>query len=75
MSFLSPPKLPPPAPLPPPPPAPAAPGEQEAPEIEAAKAEERERQDKRKGRRSTILTGPQGVTGLASVQRTALLGQ
>jgi len=62
--------MPPPAPAPPPPPI-----EDVAPQLEEVKAEERERQAKKRGRTSTILTGPQGLAGTASVQRKTLLGQ
>lgn len=48
----------------------------EDPEIEAARAAERERQRRRKGRRSTILTGPLGLQAPAPgmIQRKTLLG-
>lgn len=45
------------------------------PAIMAARAEERERQRRRKGRRSTILTGPMGLLGGGPIQRPTLLGQ
>ena len=62
-ALFSTPKMPPPAPAPPPPP------------IEDVASEERERQAKKRSRASTILTGPQGLAGTASVQRKTLLGQ
>lgn len=62
--------IPPPAPASPPPPI-----DDTDVRLEAAREEERQRQAKKKGRASTILTGPQGLAGPAPVQRKTLLGQ
>jgi hypothetical protein len=66
MKKSKPPKLPP--PLPPPP---AAVDEN----IEDQRRLQRSRERKRRGRSSTILTGPSGALGQAPVQRKTLLGQ
>ena len=71
MGFLRPkmPPLPPVQPLPEPPSA-----EISAEEKERIAAEQREMERKRKGRRSTILTGPLGVEEEAETEKKTLLG-
>jgi len=44
-------------------------------EVEAAKKAETDRINKLKGRKSTILTGGQGVTGAAETSKKSLLGE
>ena len=63
------PPLPPVQPAPPPPPS-----EVSEEEKEAIAAEQREMARKRKGRRSTILTGPLGVEEEAETENKTLLG-
>lgn len=55
-------------------PAPPIPTDNTA-EVEAARKAEAERIRKMKGRRSTILTGGQGVVGEAETGRKSLLGE
>ena len=69
MGFMSSPSI------PAPPPAPAPPPVDDSAELEAARQAERERQMKKRGRASTLLTGPQGLAGTAPVQKKTLLGQ
>jgi hypothetical protein len=69
-ALFSTPDIPSPAPPPTPPPI-----EDEDARLEEVKEEERQRQKAKKGRASTILTGPQGLAGPATVQRKTLLGQ
>ena len=71
MGFLKPkmPPLPPVQPLPEPPST-----EISAEEKERIAAEQREMERKRKGRRSTILTGPLGVEEEAETEQKTLLG-
>ena len=72
MGSLFKPKMP---PLPPPPPAPPpVPTEISQEEKDAIAAEQREIARKRKGRRSTILTGPLGVEEEAETENKPLLG-
>ena len=71
MSFLTP-KMP---PLPPVQPLPAAPStELSQEEKDRIAAEQAKLERKRKGRKSTILTGPLGVEEEAEVQKKTLLG-
>lgn len=78
---VQPPPPPPPTPPPPPPPEPPPPPPTPAdPSVEAARNAERQAALRRKGRRSTILTGGEGVLGETSTDRPAaraaeLLGQ
>lgn len=53
----------------------APPTDDSDPALEAAREEERRRNALRRGRASTILTGPQGLAGTAPVQKKTLLGQ
>ena len=71
MSFLTP-KMP---PLPPPP-EPITPPDPEVSEEERNKiaAEQRKLERKRKGRKSTIITGPLGVEEEAETEKKTLLG-
>ena len=69
MGFLKP-KMP---PLPPVQPLPEPPGVSQE-EKDAIAAEQREMERKRKGRRSTILTGPLGVEQEAETENKTLLG-
>ena len=71
MSFLMPkmPPLPPVQPLPPPPSS-----EVSQKEKDAIAAEQRSMERKRKGRKSTILTGPLGVEDEAETENKTLLG-
>jgi hypothetical protein len=66
MKKSKPPKLPP--PLPPPPTLTDA-------DVEDQRRLQREKERKRRGRSSTILTGPLGAAGQAPVQKKTLLGQ
>ena len=66
------PALPPPAP--PPEPPPAVPEEISTEEKEAIAKEQARIKRNRKGRKSTILTGPLGVEEEAEVQKKTLLG-
>jgi hypothetical protein len=72
-SLFSRPTLPSPAPPPPAPPPPPPPIEED-PKVKQAADEERRRQRLRKGRRATILTGPQGLQTEAPLQKKTLLG-
>ena len=69
MGFLKP-KMP---PLPPVQPLPEPPGVSQE-EKDAIAAEQREMERKRKGRKSTILTGPLGVEEEAETESKTLLG-
>ena len=71
MSFLMPkmPPMPPVQPAPPPPPS-----EVSQEEKDAIAAEQRKLARKRKGRKSTILTGPLGVEEEAETENKTLLG-
>ena len=61
--------------LPPPPPAPEPPeAEISQEEKDRIAAEQRDIERKRKGRRSTILTGPLGVEEEAETEQKTLLG-
>ena len=61
--------------LPPPPPAPEPPkAEVSQEEKDRIAAEQREIERKRKGRRSTILTGPLGIEEEAETEQKTLLG-
>ena len=60
------PKLPDPAPPPP---------QREDPDVQAARERELERNRLARGRRTTLLTGGEGVTEAAPVARKTLLGQ
>ncbi len=72
MGSLFKPKMP---PLPPPPPAPPpVPTEISQEEKDRIAAEQKEIARKRKGRRSTILTGPLGVEEEAETEKKTLLG-
>ena len=72
MGSLFKPKMP---PLPPPPPAhPPVPTEISQEEKDRIAAEQKEIARKRKGRRSTILTGPLGVEEEAETEKKPLLG-
>mgnify|MGYP003389824580 FL=1 len=71
MSFLSP-KMPPLPPITPPPAMPEPTVSQE--EKDRIAAEQAKLERKRKGRKSTILTGPLGVEEEAEVQKKTLLG-
>ena len=55
-------------------PAPPLPQQSDA-EVKAAKARERERIRKMRGRKSTILTGGQGVQDEAEIGKKSLLGE
>jgi hypothetical protein len=59
------------------PPAPEPPKAPELTEAEKSKIaeDERKREMKRKGRKSTILTGPLGVEEEATVEKKTLLGE
>ena len=70
MGSLFKPKMP---PLPPVQPAPPPPGVSQE-EKDAIAAEERKMERKRKGRKSTILTGPLGVEEEAETESKTLLG-
>jgi len=73
MGSLFSPKMP---PLPPVPPAPEPPSvEPSAEEKERIRSEQAAVERKRKGRRSTILTGPLGVQEEAETERKTLLGE
>lgn len=72
MGFLMP-KAPAPPP-PPPPPAPPPAYDDAARQAEVA-AQQMEIRRKRKGRSSTILTGPQGLTEQETLQKKTLLGE
>ena len=71
MSFLSP-KMPPLPPITPPPAMPEPTVSQE--EKDRIAAEQAKIERKRKGRKSTILTGPLGDTEEAEIQKKTLLG-
>jgi len=72
MGSLFKPKMP---PLPPVAPAPEPPStELSAEEKERIRSEQATKERKRKGRRSTILTGPLGIEEEAEVERKTLLG-
>ena len=71
MSFLTP-KMPPLPPITPPPAMPEPTVSQE--EKDRIAAEQAKLERKRKGRKSTILTGPLGVEEEAEVQKKTLLG-
>ena len=72
MGSLFKPKMP---PLPPPPPAPPpVPTEITQEEKDRIAAEQKEIARKRKGRKSTILTGPLGVEQEAETEKKTLLG-
>ena len=71
MSFLSP-KMPPLPPITPPPAMPEPTVSQE--EKDRIAAEQAKLERKRKGRKSTILTGPLGVEEEAEIQKKTLLG-
>ena len=71
MSFLTP-KMPPLPPVQPAPPPPSSEVSQE--EKDAIAAEQRSMERKRKGRKSTILTGPLGVEDEAETENKTLLG-
>ena len=71
MSRLLAPKMPSLPPAPEPPKAPELTAEEKAKIAE----DERKREMKRKGRKSTILTGPLGVEEEAKVQKKTLLGE
>ena len=71
MSFLTP-KMPALPPVQPPPEPPSAELSQE--EKDRLSAEQREVERKRRGRRSTILTGPLGVEEEAETEKKTLLG-
>jgi len=71
MSFLSP-KMPPLPPITPPPAMPEPTVSQE--EKDRIAAEQAKLERKRKGKKSTILTGPLGVEEEAEVQKKTLLG-
>lgn len=60
-----------------PPPVPAPPPLPERSDLEARERErrEKERLARMKGRKSTILTGPEGVKGEAPVEKKSLLGE
>jgi hypothetical protein len=51
------------------------PPQMEDPAVEEAKRRERERLRKKRGRGSSVLTGPQGILAPAEVGRKTLLGQ
>ena len=70
MGFLKAPKMP---PLPPVQPLPPPPGVSQE-EKDAIAAEQRKMERKRKGRKSTILTGPLGVEQEAETENKTLLG-
>jgi len=70
MGFLKAPKMP---PLPPVQPLPPPPGVSQE-EKDAIAAEQRKIERKRKGRKSTILTGPLGVEEEAETENKTLLG-
>ena len=72
MGFLKPPKLPPLPPVQPLPEPPAA--EVSAEEKERIAAEQAAVERKRRGRKSTILTGPLGVEQEAETEKKTLLG-
>ena len=72
MGSLFSPKMPPLPPVQPLPPAPSAELSQE--EKDKIAAEQAEIERKRKGRRSTILTSPLGITEEATVEKKTLLG-
>ena len=72
MGSLFSPKMPPLPPVQPLPPAPSAELSQE--EKDRIAAEQAEIERKRKGRRSTILTSPLGITEEATVEKKTLLG-
>jgi len=71
MSFLMP-KMPPLPPVQPAPPPPSSEISQE--EKDRIAAEQRKMERKRKGRKSTILTGPLGVEEEAETEKKTLLG-
>tara|TARA_R100001163_G_scaffold61297_1_gene51174 strand:- start:341 stop:559 length:219 start_codon:yes stop_codon:yes gene_type:complete len=71
MSFLTP-KMPPLPPVQPPPEPPSAELSQQ--EKDRLAAEQREVERKRRGRKSTILTGPLGVEEEAETEKKTLLG-
>jgi len=60
---------------PPAPPAPAPPPTIEDPAVKERAQAEKKRIRKMKGRKSTILTGPAGVTEEAIIGRKSLLGE
>jgi len=63
--------------MPPPPPVQPLPEPPELSEEDKARIaeDERKREMKRKGRRSTILTGPLGVEEEATIEKKTLLGE
>ena len=63
--------------MPPPPPVQPLPEPPEVSEEEKARIaqEQRDMERRRKGRRSTILTGPLGVEEEATIQKKTLLGE
>ena len=72
MGFLMPKAPAPPPPPPPPAPPPAYDDKARAEEVASQQAEIRR---KRKGRSSTILTGPEGLTEEETLQKKTLLGE
>ena len=72
MGFLKAPKMPPLPPVQPAPPPPPSEVSQE--EKDRIAAEQRKMERKRKGRKSTILTGPLGVEDEAETENKTLLG-
>ena len=72
MGSLFKPKIPPLPPVAPPPEPPST--ELSAEEKERIRSEQAAKERKRKGRRSTILTGPLGIEEEAEVERKTLLG-
>jgi hypothetical protein len=62
------------SPTPPTPPAPIAPPSKSDAEVKVAADKERKRLLAKKGRKSTIHTGGQGVLGAADVEKKKLLG-
>lgn len=63
-----------PAPPPPPEPAPAPPSFEDAERERLAAEKQKDLLRKRKGRKSTIVTGPLGVTEEATTEKKTLLG-
>jgi len=58
-----------------PPPSPSAESKQARFSVGQAQGREQQRRVAARGRRSTILTGPQGLQEEATIQRKTLLGQ
>lgn len=75
-SIFKPPKMPPPPPMPEPKPLEAPPAVDDSERIKKEEEEMRARDRKRKGRRSTILTGPQGLDEIEeeNINKRTLLG-